>query len=76
MVLSHGVAILPPPIEGPWQQLQAAQARLSPRGRLIVVKGAGHFIHVDDPRVVIRSIIQVVNEARRLGSRPARPAVA
>jgi pimeloyl-ACP methyl ester carboxylesterase len=64
-VLTHGVAILPPPLEVPWQQLQAAQARFSPMGRLVVARGSGHFIHEDDPRLVLRTIIQVVNEARR-----------
>ncbi len=65
VVLTHGAAILPPPLEAAWQQLQAAQAAFSPRGRLVVARGSGHFIHEDDPRLVIRTIVQVVNEARR-----------
>lgn len=72
VVLTHGVAVLPPSLEVPWQQLQAAQAQLSPLGRLVVARRSGHFIHEDEPRLVLRTIIQVVNEARR---RP-RPAAA
>lgn len=65
VVLTHGVPILPPPLEGPWQELQAAQARLSPEGRLIVARGAGHFIQDDQPRLVVRAVVQIVAEARR-----------
>ena len=64
-VLTHGNPILPPPLEGPWQELQRAQSQLSPTGRLIVARGAGHFIHVDLPRLVLRAVIEVVAEARR-----------
>jgi pimeloyl-ACP methyl ester carboxylesterase len=65
VVLTHGVPILPPPLEGPWQQLQAAQSQLSPFGRLIVARGAGHFIQDDQPRLVVRAIVEVVALARR-----------
>ena len=73
VVLTHGVPILPPPLEQPWQELQVAQAQLSPMGRLVVARGAGHFIHDDNPRLVVRSVIQVVNDARRMLSRGRGP---
>ncbi len=75
VVLSHGIPILPPPLEGPWQELQAAQAGLSPQGRLVIARGAGHFIQDDQPRLVVRAVIEVVARARHLArSRGVRAA--
>ena len=54
-----------------WNELQEAQARLSSRGDLIFAEGAGHFIHLDRPDLVIESIRRVVEEARAL-TRPGR----
>jgi pimeloyl-ACP methyl ester carboxylesterase len=54
-----------------WEQQQAAQARFSCRGELVVAQGAGHYIQLDRPDVVIGAIERVVeaghpNNARRL----------
>lgn len=73
-VLTHGVPILPPPLEGPWQVLQAAQAELSPLGRLVVADGAGHFIQDDRPDLVIASVVSVVRSARAHADGLRRPA--
>jgi len=65
LVLTHGIPILAPPLEGPWQGLQTAQARLSPHGRLIVAREAGHFIQDDQPQLVVRAVVEVVARAGR-----------
>lgn len=54
-----------------WNELQAAQAELSPQGELIFVEGARHFIHRDRPDVTIESIRRVV-EAARAQTRPGK----
>lgn len=73
-VLTHGLPILPPPLEGPWQELQAAHAGLSPLGRLIVADGAGHFIQDDRPELVVASVVSVVRSARASAGGIGRPA--
>lgn len=50
-------------LNGRWNEMQAAHAGLSSRSQVIFVDGAGHFIHLDRPEVVIQSILQVVEEA-------------
>lgn len=78
--------VFPPTFPAEFRQIlierQEAAARLSCRGRLIVAEGAGHFIHIDRPDLVIASIERVVEaagrtQARRLHSRgkgsPAEP---
>lgn len=54
-----------------WNEMQAAQAGLSRRGEVIFVEGAGHFIHLDRPDVVVESIRRVVETARSL-TRPGK----
>jgi len=63
VVLTHGIPNLGP-LEEPWQELQAAQSQLSPKGRLIVARKSGHYIQNDQPRLVFRAIVQVVAMAR------------
>jgi pimeloyl-ACP methyl ester carboxylesterase len=48
-----------------WRAGHDALAARSTRGRSIVVQGAGHFIQLDQPDVVIGSIKEVVAEVRR-----------
>ena len=64
VVLTHGVSF-GPPLEQPWQELQAAQAEFSPFGRLVVAKRSGHYIQNDEPQLVVRTVIEVVADARR-----------
>ena len=68
-VLTHGPPGYGPPLEEPWQELQVAQSQLSPKGRLIVARTPGHYIHNDQPRLVIRAIRRVVRRARHIAAR-------
>jgi pimeloyl-ACP methyl ester carboxylesterase len=47
-----------------WAEAQRRQAALSTNGRLIVAAGSGHYIHWDQPRLVIDVIQQVIAQAR------------
>lgn len=47
-----------------WAEAQNYLAGLSPRGRLIVPAGSGHYIHLDHPAVVIDAVAQVVEQVR------------
>jgi pimeloyl-ACP methyl ester carboxylesterase len=49
-------------VEDVWQQGQQAWAELSTHGQLVVVADSGHFIHVDQPGIVldhIRALLDV-----------------
>ena len=46
-----------------WQEVQEQTAALSPKGRLTIVEGAGHFIQNDRPQVVIEAVLEAVREA-------------
>jgi len=56
----HGVT---PEREALWQDVQAQTAALSPKGRLAIVQGSGHFIQNDRPQVVIAAALKVIHEA-------------
>jgi pimeloyl-ACP methyl ester carboxylesterase len=47
-----------------WIEADAALARLSSRGRHIVSQESGHWVHLDDPGLVVAAIRQVVTDAR------------
>lgn len=47
-----------------WPEAQKRQAALSTNGRLMVVKGSGHYIQLEQPAVVLDAVRQVVAEAR------------
>jgi pimeloyl-ACP methyl ester carboxylesterase len=47
------------------RQLQADLATLSRRGRQVVAASSGHHIQLEQPRLVVRAIRDVVEEARR-----------
>ena len=49
--------------------MQVAQSQLSPKGRLIVARKSGHYIQNDQPRLVVRAIVQVVAMARHNAAR-------
>jgi len=79
LVLTHGLPTLPPPLEEAWQDLQAYHAQLSPLGELVVADESHHFIQLDQPELVIRSVIGVVKQtnarrSRGIGSSPNTPA--
>ncbi|MBV8573580.1 MAG: alpha/beta fold hydrolase [Acetobacteraceae bacterium] len=52
-----------PELEALWQRVQAQTAALSPRGRLRIVQGAGHFIQNDRPQIVIEAVLEAMREA-------------
>jgi pimeloyl-ACP methyl ester carboxylesterase len=56
----HGVT---PEREALWLEVQAQTAALSPKGRLKIVQGSGHFIQKDRPQVVIEAVLEAACEA-------------
>ncbi|GEM_PF-735725 len=49
-----------------WRRLQAAQARESSRGRLIIAPRSDHYVQLADPHLVTTEILRVVAKARVL----------
>jgi pimeloyl-ACP methyl ester carboxylesterase len=47
-----------------WAEAQRRQAALSSNGRLIVATGSGHYIHWEQPALVIDAVRQVVEATR------------
>jgi pimeloyl-ACP methyl ester carboxylesterase len=47
-----------PEREAVWREVQARTAALSPKGRLEIVKGTGHFIQNDRPQAVVAAILR------------------
>jgi pimeloyl-ACP methyl ester carboxylesterase len=48
-----------------WMNFQKELVKLSSNGKHIIVKGAGHAIHVDSPKDVIdviRDMVEIVNK--------------
>jgi pimeloyl-ACP methyl ester carboxylesterase len=54
-----------PEREALWHEVQARTAMLSPKGRLEVVEGAGHFIQKERPGAVISAVLEA---ARTVGA--------
>jgi hypothetical protein len=48
-----------------WVMLQTELAALSPQGKLQAASQSGHFIQLDQPKLVIDAIQQVVTTARK-----------
>jgi pimeloyl-ACP methyl ester carboxylesterase len=46
----------PPAVEAEWQRIQAATASQSSLGRLVVARGSGHDIAIDQPALVVSEI--------------------
>jgi pimeloyl-ACP methyl ester carboxylesterase len=57
-------------IEAVWLELQRELVSRSSQGRLVVAEKSGHYIHVEQPELVIQAIREVVDATRRLP--PAR----
>jgi pimeloyl-ACP methyl ester carboxylesterase len=70
LVLTHGKILQHPAgwpveaVEKAWREGQEALANSTPQGRLIVAEQSGHFIHTDQPDLVIASIREVIEKAR------------
>jgi pimeloyl-ACP methyl ester carboxylesterase len=47
-----------------WPEAQRRQAALSTNGRLIVAESSGHYIHWEQPALVIDAVRQVIEKAR------------
>lgn len=47
-----------------WSTAQRELAALSTRGRLVIAEHSGHAVHIEQPRIVIDAIRQVVSEVR------------
>lgn len=57
----HQPALFP---ETEWQALQKDRVGISPRGRQALAEKSGHFVHHDQPALVVEAIREVVAEAR------------
>ena len=76
IVLTHGRAIAAQAfpnvtpeqaarIEDLWRQLQGELARRSSQGRLGVAEKSGHYVHYEEPGLVVQAIRDVVTAARK-----------
>jgi pimeloyl-ACP methyl ester carboxylesterase len=50
-------------VENLWQELMRAYGTLSPRSKIVVAESGSHLIHMTQPDVVIRNILETVTEA-------------
>ena len=48
-----------------WAELQAELVTLSSNAKQVIAEGAGHYIHIDQPELVINAIREMVEAARR-----------
>lgn len=46
-----------------WRQMQDELAALSTESTHIIAEGSGHYVHLDDPELVIRAIKDLVRKA-------------
>lgn len=53
-------------------EMQADLVKRSPRGRQVVAEKSGHFIHQDQPELVVEAVRRVVAEVKAGGGRPRR----
>jgi pimeloyl-ACP methyl ester carboxylesterase len=73
VVISRGQFTLPPDaglsseameqLDTGWQQMQIELASLSSKGKRVVAEQSGHYIHLEQPRLVIDAIKQVIEDA-------------
>jgi pimeloyl-ACP methyl ester carboxylesterase len=61
IVLAAGQSVEHDPL---WQEAQEQLARDSSNAKLIVASGSGHYIHWEQPTLVVDAIRQVVEAAR------------
>ncbi len=62
-------------VEEIWGQLVRAYLKLSPHGQWIVAPESGHYIHLDEPGLVVREVLGLVDSVRqaRTEQGPTRP---
>ncbi len=51
-------------VEQIWQQLARAYVRLSPHGEWIVAQESGHYMHIDQPELVMDEVRQLILRVR------------
>ncbi len=51
-----------------WQELQAELANLSSNSQMIVAEKSGHGIQIDQPRLVVDAVLQMVESVRRVST--------
>jgi pimeloyl-ACP methyl ester carboxylesterase len=72
IVLSRGQGVLPPNagltedvikrFDDGWQQMQQEMAEMSSRGKRMVAKKSGHYIHLQQPQLVIDAIKEITKK--------------
>ena len=71
IVLTHGRTLEHPAgwpveaVERAWREAQENLALRSPLGKLVVAQNSGHFIQQDEPQLVVDSIREALEAARR-----------
>lgn len=48
-----------------WQELIRGQTELAPDSQLVVAERSGHNVHLDQPELVMKTVIEVVEKVRR-----------
>jgi pimeloyl-ACP methyl ester carboxylesterase len=46
-----------------WREMQAELAALSTRSTRMTAEGSGHYVHLDDPDLVVRAIRDLAHSA-------------
>jgi len=52
-------------VESLWQELNRAHMLLAPDSRLVIAEWSGHNIHLDEPELVVRTVLELVEEVQR-----------
>jgi len=60
-------------VEDIWQQLVRAYLKLSPHGQWIVAPESGHYIHLDEPDLVVREVLGLVASVRQARTEQSPP---
>jgi pimeloyl-ACP methyl ester carboxylesterase len=47
-----------------WQTLQQELAQTSPTGTFWIAEHSGHYIHVDEPEVVVTAVVDLLQRIR------------
>ena len=51
-------------LEQVWREAQEALSKRAPQGKVVVAQNSGHFIHVEQPQLVVDTIREVAEKAR------------
>ncbi|MEK6756903.1 MAG: alpha/beta hydrolase [Bacteroidota bacterium] len=53
-------------VEALWEELVREYLTLSPKSEWITAEGSGHFIHLQSPDLVVRTVLDVIGELRQM----------